>query len=139
MQLIHDGRFVPDEWIRTTVERTLSRGSESGVEIEADIQMDELCHLAQHAALLVIRFPSATDGRGFSLARALRDAGFCGELRASGPLIADQYDFLLRSGFDSVEIPEALALRQSEGYWHSAMRGLGRTYQARGADRTTTA
>jgi uncharacterized protein (DUF934 family) len=139
MQLIHDGRFVRDEWTRTTVKRTLSRGSESGIEIEADIQMDELRHLAQHVALLVVCFSSATDGRGFSIARALRDAGFRGELRASGPLIADQYDFLLRSGFDSVEIPEALALRQSEGYWHNAMRGLGLTYQARGADRTTTA
>ncbi len=155
MQLIRDGRFVCDRWIRIGAETaseggdsnpaagcepaddgrpTLVRGSEIGFDLDPDTPMDRMRHLAKHAALLVVRFPSPTDGRGFSVARTLRDSGFGGELRASGPLIADQYDFLLRSGFDSVEIPRALAKRQPEKFWRDGMNGLGDTYQPRDAE-----
>lgn len=136
MQLIRDGRFVCDRWTRMSAERTFTRGSEVGFEVDPDTPMDQLQRLTKHAMLLVVRFPSAADGRGFSVARALRDFGFEGELRASGPLIADQYDFLLRSGFDSVEIPFTLAQRQLEIHWRNAMSGLGLTYQPRGAERS---
>lgn len=51
-----------------------------------------------------IRFPSFSDGRGFSIARALRRRGFAGRLEAKGALIADQYALARRVGFDEVEI-----------------------------------
>ncbi|MFC3569882.1 DUF934 domain-containing protein [Paracoccus sp. TOH] len=67
--------------------------------------------------LLAIDFPAMTDGRGFSLARLLRDRGYKGRLRAVGKLISDQYAMARRVGFDEVRIPAALAERQPQEQW----------------------
>ena len=75
--------------------------------------------LADHLAepLIAIDFPSFSDGRGFTLARLLREQGYQGRLRAVGGLIADQYAMARRVGFDEVEIPDELAERQPAGEW----------------------
>lgn len=49
-----------------------------------------------------IAFPKFKDGRGFSAARILREAGFAHEIRAVGELYVDQLAFLVRAGFDAV-------------------------------------
>jgi len=46
------------------------------------------------------------DGRGYSAARILREAGYTGELRAAGDVLVDQIPFMRRCGFDSFA-PEA--------------------------------
>ena len=56
------------------------------------------------AALPVIGvdFPKFTDGRGYSIARLLRDRyGYTGELRAVGDVLRDQLFALSQSGFDT--------------------------------------
>jgi uncharacterized protein (DUF934 family) len=51
---------------------------------------------------IAIYFPNFMDGRGFSLARIIRERyGFQGELRAFGNIIVDQLFFLSRCGFDT--------------------------------------
>ena len=67
--------------------------------------------------LIAVDFPSMTDGRGFTLARLLREKGYQGRLRAVGGLIADQYAIARRVGFDEVRIPAALAARQPQDQW----------------------
>jgi uncharacterized protein (DUF934 family) len=67
--------------------------------------------------LIRIHFPAFSDGRAFTIARRLRMMGFAGELRALGPVIADQYAMARRVGFDSVEIPDDLAARQPQEQW----------------------
>ncbi len=67
--------------------------------------------------LIAITFPSYGDGRGFSVARRLRAAGYTGRLRARGPLIADQFRYALACGFDEIELPEASAARQPVSQW----------------------
>lgn len=52
-----------------------------------------------------IAFPKFREGRGFSSARILREAGFTHEIRAVGVLYVDQLTFLVRAGFDAV-LPE---------------------------------
>jgi len=52
-----------------------------------------------------IAFPKFREGRGYSSARILREAGFMGEIRAFGVLYVDQLMFLVRAGFDAV-LPE---------------------------------
>jgi uncharacterized protein (DUF934 family) len=54
--------------------------------------------------MIAIHFPVFTDGRGFSKARKLRDAGFGGELRAVGEILPDQLHYLRRCGFNAFEI-----------------------------------
>lgn len=51
--------------------------------------------------LIEIAFPKYRDGRGYSSARMLREAGYTGELRAAGDVLVDQVFFMRRVGFDS--------------------------------------
>ncbi|MDP2083937.1 MAG: DUF934 domain-containing protein [Gemmobacter sp.] len=67
--------------------------------------------------LIRIAFPAFNDGRGFTIAQDLRRMGFTGTLRAAGHVLADQYAMARRSGFDEVEISDALAARQPEPHW----------------------
>ncbi|RIY02477.1 DUF934 domain-containing protein [Aureimonas flava] len=70
--------------------------------------------------LISVGFPSFSDGRGLSLAKRLRRAGFSGTLRAAGPLIADQFREALDCGFDEIELPDAMAARQPVEQWMAA-------------------
>ncbi len=75
--------------------------------------------LADHLnlTLIAVDFPSFSDGRGFTLARRLRELGFTGRLRATGRLIADQYAMARRVGFDEVAVAEDIAARQPQDQW----------------------
>ena len=71
-------------------------------------------HLAR-IAMIEVDFPRFRDGRGYSTARVLREAGYTGELRAAGDVLVDQILFMRRCGFDSFAPeapidPETLAL-----------------------------
>lgn len=101
------------------------------VEIAPDTAPGALAALLAGAELVVVRFALFTDGRGFTLARLIRAAGFTGPLRAAGPLIADQYRLLRRAGFDEVEIPLSIAARQPEALWLSQANWPALDYRAR--------
>ena len=101
------------------------------VEIAPDTPSEELIQRASGAALVRIAFPSFSDGRGFTLARRLRAAGYTGRLRAAGHVIADQYAMARRSGFDEVEISEALAERQGAEQWLARADWRAHDYRAR--------
>jgi uncharacterized protein (DUF934 family) len=51
--------------------------------------------------LVEVTFPKFRDGRGYSSARILREAGYKGEMRAAGDVLVDQVPFMKRCGFDS--------------------------------------
>lgn len=55
-------------------------------------------------ALIAVRFPKFTDGRGYSIARLLRRLGWKGELRAVGDVLRDQLFYMTRCGFDAFEL-----------------------------------
>ena len=58
-------------------------------------------------ALIALRFAKFSDGRPYSVARTLRDThGFAGELRATGDVLRDQITFMLRAGFDSLDVAD---------------------------------
>lgn len=58
-----------------------------------------------HLDTIAIKFSEFTDGRGFSLARLLRERyGYRGELRAIGHILRDQLHYLRRCGFDSFQL-----------------------------------
>ncbi|HVO90162.1 MAG TPA: DUF934 domain-containing protein [Casimicrobiaceae bacterium] len=57
--------------------------------------------------LIAIDFPVFSDGRGYSLARLLRERhGYAGELRAIGDVLRDQLYYLSQCGFDAFVIRE---------------------------------
>ncbi|MES2054875.1 MAG: DUF934 domain-containing protein [Pseudomonadota bacterium] len=89
-----------------TLEAFLGQTNATAVRIEAGDDVRALIpHLGQ-IALVEISFPSFRDGRGYSAARILREAGYEGELRAQGDVLVDQLLYMRRCGFDSFA-PEA--------------------------------
>ncbi len=71
------------------------------VRLEAGEDARALIPFLEQLALIEIGFPSFRDGRGYSAARILREAGYTGELRAAGDVLVDQIPFLRRCGFDA--------------------------------------
>lgn len=88
-----------------------------GVEISPTVQAEELEPYFAKLSLIAVPFAAFADGRGFSLARRLRDSGFSGVLRATGNVIPDQFAFARAAGFDEVEISDERAARQPEADW----------------------
>ena len=65
-----------------------------------DEARDLLPHL-DRLKLIEVNFPGFGDGRGYSSARILREAGSTGELRAVGEVLVDQIALMRRCGFDA--------------------------------------
>ncbi len=64
-----------------------------------------LGNVFQALTAIAVEFPKPTDGRGFSIARLLRERlGWHGELRAVGAVAHDQLAFMHRCGFDALEL-----------------------------------
>lgn len=103
------------------------RGGPAAEPVASTSAPDEL--LATGSELIAIAFPAFTDGRGFSLARALRQGGYRGRLRASGELIPDQFAFALDCGFDEIEISEERLSRQPVEQWLAALQAVDAAYQ----------
>lgn len=72
---------------------------------------DEVQAVLGELTLIVIEFAKSRDGRGFTLARLLRERhGFTGDLRAAGPLLPDQFAMLMQCGFSSLLVSPAIPL-----------------------------
>jgi uncharacterized protein (DUF934 family) len=85
----------------------LLRGLPCGVWLAADDDPEALTETLSKLALIAIRFPVFSDGRGYSSARILRERlGWRGELRAMGDVLRDQLFLMRRCGFDSFLVRE---------------------------------
>ena len=84
-----------------TLDAFLDQSNATAVRLESDEDARLLIPHLDRLALIEIAFPSFRDGRGYSSARILREAGYKGELRAQGDVLVDQVAFMRRCGFDS--------------------------------------
>ncbi|MEZ5504900.1 MAG: DUF934 domain-containing protein [Gammaproteobacteria bacterium] len=81
-----------------------NRDGRVGVLLQGDAEPDAIIDDLRDLAVIAIQFPVFRDGRGFSLARILRDRlGYKGELRAVGDVLRDQLFFMQRCGFNAFE------------------------------------
>jgi uncharacterized protein (DUF934 family) len=122
-QIIVDGQVVTDDWqLITELEESgvipstkvivplsvwsndtaLKNREDIGVWINNDIDLAEIDESIINLPLIAVDFPGFMDGRGFSLARLLRERyGYKGEIRAIGHVIRDQLCYLKRCGFNA--------------------------------------
>ncbi|QDK35296.1 MULTISPECIES: DUF934 domain-containing protein [Sphingomonadaceae] len=104
-------RFREDEAVNdpaVTVDAFAAQTNATAVRIEpGDDARDLLPHL-DRLSLVEVSFPAWTDGRGYSSARILREAGYQGEMRAVGDLVIDMLHHLKRCGFDAFAPDKAL-------------------------------
>jgi uncharacterized protein (DUF934 family) len=89
-----------------TLDAFLDQSNATAVRLEPDDDARALIPFLDRLTLIEIAFPKYRDGRGYSSARILREAGYTGELRAQGDVLVDQIAFMRRCGFDSFA-PEA--------------------------------
>ena len=87
------------------------------LELSAGSDPAALAGLLERTVAIRILFAGFADGRGFSLARRLRDLGFAGRLRAVGALIPDQRGALRACGFDEIELTAERLARQGPDAW----------------------
>lgn len=120
MRIVKDGREWLDDWVLLADDEPLSTRpallpmtrwltaspasgvSPHGLLVRPDDELDQVLAAARRSPLVAIDFPSFTDGRGYSIARQLRAAGYAGELRAVGDILRDQAFYLARCGFTSL-------------------------------------
>jgi uncharacterized protein (DUF934 family) len=96
-------RFRDDEAIgvpAVTVDSFRDQTNASAVRIEPGDDARDLLPFLDRLSLVEVNFPVFGDGRGYSAARILREAGFTGELRAVGEVLVDQIAYMRRCGFD---------------------------------------
>lgn len=146
MPLLKNNNFVADAWATLADEDVISDGARViitferlqkewdtlakhtgllGVALPNTVQAHELTPYFSRVVLVVLAFPSFTDGRSYSLARQLRLDGYRGELRASGNILPDQLQFMLQVGVESFEVGERFSLEA----WQHAAKLMSLTYQ----------
>jgi uncharacterized protein (DUF934 family) len=79
-------------------------GARVGVLLENTDDPRALAGDFDQLALIAVRFPKFTDGRGYSIARLVRRLGWQGELRAVGDVLRDQLFYMSRCGFDAFQL-----------------------------------
>ncbi len=81
-----------------------------GFWLKNDVSLDEVKPFIKDVQVIAIEFPTFTDGRGFSLARSLRDRyDYAGELRAFGYFLPDQLYYMNRCGFDAFSLADDIS------------------------------
>lgn len=84
-----------------TLEAFSGQTNATAVRVEPGEDARELLPYLDRLSLVEVNFPAFGDGRGYSAARILREAGYTGELRAVGDVLVDQIVAMRRCGFDS--------------------------------------
>jgi phosphoadenosine phosphosulfate reductase len=129
-RLIKDRAFVEDPWrsaepegtlpegdlivplarFQAERDRLLGRNGGLGVRLGPTDDPAVLGKDLDRLGVIVLTFPTFTDGRAYSQARLLRERlGFKGELRAVGDVLRDQLPLMRRCGFDAFEIGPSVA------------------------------
>jgi len=130
--IVTDAGFAPEDWIHGfgTEECATQASGMEALDLTSDTDPATV-PLTPALRMIRVDFPVCTDGRGFTIARALRLRGYSGRLRARGAVLADQYAMARRSGFDEVEISAALAARQPQAQWQFRSDWQAHDHQAR--------
>ena len=128
-------RFRDDEPVdhaAVTVDSFVEQSNAAAVRIEPGDDARVLIPHLDRIALVEVNFPAFGDGRGYSSARVLREAGYTGELRAVGQVLVDQIAYLSRCGFDAF----APDTRMDESDVEAALARWPQVYQTAADART---
>ena len=147
MALIKDGRLADDPWRHVDDDETLpadgavivgyrrwrddgealrGRNSPIGVRLASDESLELVAGDLDRLAVVALVFATFTDGRAYSQARILRQRhGYSGEVRAIGQVLRDQFQFMIRCGFDAFEITDGDPIDS----WTAALSEIDLFYQ----------
>ncbi len=94
-----------DQW--DIFKKSKKRISNLGIQVFSDQNLLPIVNDLVLFKIIEINFRNFKDGRPFTMVKELRKKyNFVEEVRASGNILPDQFVFLLRCGFNTVEIPK---------------------------------
>lgn len=97
--------FVSLERFEKERDAVTSRLGRTGVVLEPGTTGRELDGAHDDIDAIAVHFPKFTDGRGYTIARRLRDQlGWNKQLRAFGDVLPDQVFYMQRCGFDTLAV-----------------------------------
>jgi uncharacterized protein (DUF934 family) len=155
MPLLKDGKLIDDPWShiadevaipasgqvivglkrwREERDSLIKRKDLVGVRLQSDHTAGDVADDLEHLGVVALAFPVFKDGRAYSNARRLRERhGYTGEIRAIGNVLRDQYLFMLRCGFDALEVKEG----ETEKDWQKATKAFSVFFQPAADDQET--
>ena len=155
MPLLKDGKLIDDPWShiadevaipasgqvivglkrwREERDSLIKRKDPAGVRLQSDHTAGDVADDLEHLGVVALAFPIFKDGRAYSNARRLRERhGYTGEIRAIGNVLRDQYLFMLRCGFDALEVKEG----ETEKDWQKATKAFSVFFQPAADDQET--
>jgi len=155
MPLLKDGKLIDDPWSHIADEVAIpasgqvivglkrwreerdslfKRKDPAGVRLQSDHTAGDVADDLEHLGVVALAFPVFKDGRAYSNARRLRERhGYTGEIRAIGNVLRDQYLFMLRCGFDALEVKEG----ETEKDWQKATKAFSVFFQPAADDQET--
>lgn len=125
MQLIKNGAFILDEWttvaddealpagpVIVSLERwknekaaLLARDGKIGIRLKSGEEPSQIAEFLDRLDVVALEFPIYRNGRSFSYAHLLRDRyNYKGEVRAVGNVLRDQFYYMVRVGFNALEV-----------------------------------
>lgn len=105
----------------------LARAGRLGVWLDSHEQPEAIAKDIGRFEAIAVNFPKFQDGRGFSIARLLRERyGYRGELRAIGHITRDHLYYMESCGFDAFELREGEDLGEAL----AAFDSFSEAYQA---------
>ena len=155
MPLLKDGKLIDDPWShiadevaipasgqvivglkrwREERDSLIKRKDPAGVRLQSDHTAGDVADDLEYLGVVALAFPVFKDGRAYSNARRLRERhGYTGEIRAIGNVLRDQYLFMLRCGFDALEVKEG----ETEKDWQKATKAFSVFFQPAADDQET--
>jgi uncharacterized protein (DUF934 family) len=146
MPLLKNNAFITDSWVHLGTEDPLPEGGnvsipfsrlknewdslakfpgQLGALLSNTDHVEDVAHFLPRLALIILPFPMFVDGRAYSIARQIRLLGYRGELRATGKVLPDQFQFMTQVGFSSFEVSERYPLE----VWQQASKQMSLAYQ----------
>ena len=146
MPLLKNNAFIQDSWVHLGAEDPLPEGGnvsipfsrlknewenlakfpgQLGTLLSNTDHAEDIVHFLPHLALVILPFPAFVDGRAYSIARQIRLLGYRGELRATGNILPDQFQYMAQVGFSSFEVSERFPLE----VWQQASKQMSLAYQ----------
>ena len=109
--------LVPgDYWLENR--ETLKARKDVGVLLLGDANPLDFADDISSIELFAVNFPAFADGRGYSIARLLRERlDYQGEIRATGDVLIDQLNFMKRCGFSTFLLKEGLSGEKALDYF----------------------
>ena len=125
--LLKDGRVIDDDWITASddldslpvsgkfllsysqwqqfADQLVQENENVGIWLQGDTDIEAIIEPLLNLPVIAIKFAKFVDGRGFSLARLLRERfQYVGELRAIGDIMRDQLYLLKHCGFNAFQL-----------------------------------